>query len=611
MSKRGTSLSVRVAAGVLEHNNRDFYASNVDPEKVKDNITYKREDLREVYQKLFGEALQKYNAKQTKTRNKIDDYYEHISNSKQEKLFYEAIIQFGDKDTHSVGSRDGENAKQMLDKYMKSFEERNPNLYVFNAVLHMDEATPHLHIDFVPFATNQAKGLETRVSLKRALESQDVHCKNKKYTERQQWAVKEKILMKNLAHEYDYEVINKGIHRAHLSVEEYKSAMREIENLQSHLQQVQVENVNNYSAEDIAAMKNQLYELKQKLQDSETKANSPIVEIEMQSDEKIEDVRETLVANKVVFAETTHGFSVPEYAAPLVSDTIKNSKLANNFGRIRDRVALDIDEAIYFSQDYEKLLENLQAKGYEIKRNKHIAVRPPGAERFVRLRSLGEYYTENALRFRIENREKFQNACHAQTANTFGMEREFNATIGNVIVLFYDKQIQPYKANYSEPYTFRNDYRIAGLLECAKLISDDGVTADNIQSKSADVKTRNAEIYKQLKQLETAQKIRKDLISCGESVYSGGTASDETRAFLKSYNIESSSDIENLQTTFAECESTLQELQSELTDNKAKLRSYDKISSMYEDMKYGNYINKLINEERERLAVRDEREVIE
>ena len=148
------SLSVRVDAGVIEHNNRVFVAKNVNKDKIADNVTYIKKDLREIYQETFGKALEAYNAKQTRSDRVIKDYYEHIKNSNQEKLFYEAVIQFGNIDTSAVGTEGGEVASKMLDDYMRSFEKRNPNLVVFNAVMHLDEATPHLHISFVPVAHN-------------------------------------------------------------------------------------------------------------------------------------------------------------------------------------------------------------------------------------------------------------------------------------------------------------------------------------------------------------------------------------------------------------------------------------------------------------------------
>ncbi|MBQ2667170.1 MAG: plasmid recombination protein, partial [Clostridia bacterium] len=161
-----------VGNGSLRHNNRSFHAGNVDPERSSLNISYCDEDIRKVYHELFDEALEKFNAKQTRADRRIADYYEKIRSGKQEKLFHEVVMQIGNRDDTPVDSDAGKEAVEMLDEYMKGFQERNPNFRVFAAHMHLDEATPHLHIDFVPFTTGSKRGLETRVSLKKALGAQ-------------------------------------------------------------------------------------------------------------------------------------------------------------------------------------------------------------------------------------------------------------------------------------------------------------------------------------------------------------------------------------------------------------------------------------------------------
>ena len=121
---------------------------------------------------MFDEALARYNAKQTRANRTIANYYEKIRSSKQEKPFHELILQIGDKENMSAESENGQLARQVLDEYYRGFQERNPQLRVFSAHLHLDEATPHLHIDFVPFTTGSKHGLDTRVSLKQALAAQ-------------------------------------------------------------------------------------------------------------------------------------------------------------------------------------------------------------------------------------------------------------------------------------------------------------------------------------------------------------------------------------------------------------------------------------------------------
>ena len=161
-----------VGKGSVNHNSRKFKAENVDGERSHFNVNYCNENIKTVYHKLFDEALQRYNEKQTRADRCIADYYEKIRNSKQEKSFHELILQIGDKENMSAGSENGQLARQILDEYYREFQLRNPNLYVFSAHIHMDEATPHLHIDFVPFTTGSKRGLDTRVSLKQALAAQ-------------------------------------------------------------------------------------------------------------------------------------------------------------------------------------------------------------------------------------------------------------------------------------------------------------------------------------------------------------------------------------------------------------------------------------------------------
>ena len=212
--------------GSLTHNRRDFIAENVDSSRTPLNIEYRNEDIRAVYHELFDGALARYNEKQTRRDRVIDDYYEKIRTGKQEKLFEELIIQIGNKDDMNATSENGQLARQMLDEYMQSFQQRNPTLRVFSAHLHMDEATPHLHIDFIPFTTGSKRGLETRVSLKKALEALGFMGGTKSHTELNQWIESEKQALASIMARHDIEWEQKGTHEEHLSVLDYKKQER-------------------------------------------------------------------------------------------------------------------------------------------------------------------------------------------------------------------------------------------------------------------------------------------------------------------------------------------------------------------------------------------------
>lgn len=224
MEKR--TISVMVGKGSLNHNSRVFYAENVDPSRSCQNIEYCNEKLRDVYHELFDDALARYNAKKKRSDRMIADYYEKIRSGRQEKLFHELVIQIGSRDTCGSGTEDGDFAAKLLDEYMKGFRKRNPTLRVFSAHLHMDEATPHLHIDFVPYTTESKWGLDTRVSLKKALEALGFKGGTRGDTEWDQWANAEKESLAQIMQAHGVEWEKKGTHEEHLSVLEYKKKER-------------------------------------------------------------------------------------------------------------------------------------------------------------------------------------------------------------------------------------------------------------------------------------------------------------------------------------------------------------------------------------------------
>lgn len=223
------TISAMVGKGSVNHNSRKFKAENVNADRSYLNIDYCNENIKQVYHDLFDEALKRYNDKQTRTDRKIANYYEKISNSKQEKPFHELILQIGDKENMRAESENGTLARQVLDEYYREFQERNPQLKVFSAHLHMDEATPHLHIDFVPFTTGSKRGLDTRVSLKQALAAQGFKGGTRGDTEWNQWVQAEKEQLASVMERYGIVWEHKGTHEKHLSVLDYKKQEREKE----------------------------------------------------------------------------------------------------------------------------------------------------------------------------------------------------------------------------------------------------------------------------------------------------------------------------------------------------------------------------------------------
>lgn len=229
MSK--ASISFVTGKGAIGHNNREFIHDNVDESRVKDNINYKEEKLHIAYEKCFGEAVKEYNQRQTRNDRKIKNYMKQIKDSgNNEKLFYENIVQVGDKYSHGFGSGNEQQAIDILDKYAKDFQERNPNLYVFNMKMHLDEASPHLHIDYIPVATGYKRGLDTRNSLTKAHQNMGIaKSTGRNNNSTMKWQEREREYLKEIAKDHKLEIINKNTDREHLSVDEYKVYAEEIE----------------------------------------------------------------------------------------------------------------------------------------------------------------------------------------------------------------------------------------------------------------------------------------------------------------------------------------------------------------------------------------------
>ena len=226
MSIQRSISGIMNSKGSIRHNNREFIAPNVDSERIKDNIILCRQDIRKAYHELFDKSLSEYNAKQKRKDRVIPDYYEHINRSNQEHSYYEAIFQIGNMEDTAVGTPEGKTASLILSEFYKRFEKNNPHIYVINAVIHMDESTPHLHIDFIPVATESKRGLSTRNSRSKALEQQGFTSEGKLNTCSRQWINIEKQRLAECMTEYNIEHIVLGNDKSNLSVEEFKLQKR-------------------------------------------------------------------------------------------------------------------------------------------------------------------------------------------------------------------------------------------------------------------------------------------------------------------------------------------------------------------------------------------------
>lgn len=246
----GVGVSFSQNKGNLSHNERKFYTNNIDIDRSKDNLQFYSLSVEEAYKEYFGNAIDEYNRTQKrKDRLKSVDKYlfelrENEHKKGAEKPFYEIVVQIGDKNTCNIlnNKEQAENAKNVLIEYVKGWQDRNPNLRVFNATIHMDETTPHLHLDYIPVATGYKQGLKVRNSLSKALECQGLGKgvgRNDNASIR--WQKQEREVIKDLAINHGFEIEEKGVDRPHLSVSEYKRASDDLnERIERNLEVLEV-----------------------------------------------------------------------------------------------------------------------------------------------------------------------------------------------------------------------------------------------------------------------------------------------------------------------------------------------------------------------------------
>lgn len=474
------SVSFRQDAGSIEHNNRIFVADNVDGSRSPDNIIYVQKDLRELYHELFDGALAEYNSAQTRKDRVIENYYEHIKRGRKEKLFQEVVVTFGNSETCGVGSENWQTAIDLLDEYMREFEKTNPNLKVFNAVMHLGEATPHLHIDFVPVCYNQKQGLSTRVSMKRAIQQMlGITASKKKECEAVLWCNSEREKMTQIlnAHQINRQIV--GAYHEHLPLKEYRQHAQNIKIMNQRIKTLTAQNPDELTRGEVNEIINQnkllresLNQQQQELNRYKNQALSNFVPIEIYNDEKRQYVISMLQRQRTPFVEEEHALYVQECYAVSVKKIAAEYK-PNYSPIVRNRLKFTLDRLVYTAVNFDNFLELLGQMGYGIKRGKYTAIKPPYAQRFMRLRSLGEGYSDFELKQRIECRNEIPDDFkQSEEYYANALQKPFYGAMNSVITLVRTFAFTPTKKDANKIYSFKNDKTIDHLCCCLGTLSE-------------------------------------------------------------------------------------------------------------------------------------------
>lgn len=384
----GVGISFSQNKGNLSHNERKFYTNNIDIDRSKDNLQFYSLSVEEAYKEYFGNAIDEYNRTQKrKDRLKSVDKYlfelrENEHKKGAEKPFYEIVVQIGDKNTCNIlnNKEQAENAKNVLIKYVKGWQDRNPNLRVFNATIHMDETTPHLHLDYIPVATGYKQGLKVRNSLSKALECQGLGKgvgRNDNASIR--WQKQEREVIKDLAINHGFEIEEKGVDRPHLSVSEYKRASDDLnERIERNLEVLEVSKTKvpfsdkvMIKESDLAALEN-LSKLGQQARNAATEHDLALTaDFELKNKQlKDREYQITNQENKIIqkLKEAEKALQIATSAKEIAQEQEKNSKhmksvyekLYNEQKNLNQEYNELLKKNVSFSQEISKLSDDIK-----------------------------------------------------------------------------------------------------------------------------------------------------------------------------------------------------------------------------------------------------------
>lgn len=165
--KKHSLTKTRDVVSVSKHNLRLFQSEEYNEEMIEVEVGSEvniLDDVKEIYEREFSEALSEYN-KGKRSDRQIHDYLEYVSESKKNDVATEVILQVGDKEFWADKTREQWNAmKPLLREQLEYVKEIVPEFKIASAVTHLDEDSPHMHVVGVPVATGYKRGLSKQVA---------------------------------------------------------------------------------------------------------------------------------------------------------------------------------------------------------------------------------------------------------------------------------------------------------------------------------------------------------------------------------------------------------------------------------------------------------------
>ncbi len=491
-------------------------------------------------------------------------------------------------------------AKQMLDEYVRGFWERNSNLYLFNAVMHLDETSPHLHLDFVPYYTRpRQRGLRCGVSMKQALIEQGFVPQGRRANQLVAWEERERNVMEAILRRHGFAREDKQAHHKHMSVKAYKDlceTKKEKDRI-AHIPEVP-------DPQEIRYLYEHVHELETENRTLRAERSSPYRAFYYLDADKQAFVQTKMTEACIPFRETENGFEAQVCFVDRVRRIEKQYRPP--YMSYREKLRDDVDRILMQSQDLEELLQRMAKIGYEIKRGKYLAVRPKRGENFIRLRSLGEHYSEFALKNRL--RAKARAEHDLVTKITAETDQDTPRAVVLRTMRFYTvtfaKGALPMRRKVAEkPFSWTNDAELDKLLRLNRLVNE-GATLDSLRRDLVAAEQRYAGYKASLEEL--SEELRFDLrLKDAIGVVFEGKCSTESSpeqaaAMLRRYPQIRRDNYRNVDTMIASTQARYQTVETAIQEaEQARKEAADLMTAM-ERVMGGTYVQTLVAEEQQR-----------
>ena len=409
------SISMPQGRGNRQHNLRNYgegkLPSNIDVTRTDQNIVWKDETITHAYHRIFDDAIAEYNAKQRRKDRQIKDYRTHILNSKNgEKEFYEDVLQWGKQEDFIEHPEWREIAKQSLIEYIEGFEDRNPGLELIGAYIHMDEASPHMHFDYIPVAEGYKTGVQKRNSLDRAMRNLIAVRTGSEYSPRpdekdasgkctdnatKQWKEMERAHFKKICIRRGLAVDGeiKTPERDSLSVLEYKAKMRKQEIQKLEVQEQELRGT-------LSNLQALIKQAEEKLEQAKREAASIIESAKAKASEWLDKInlRLGLIPKKDIEDKRRELVGYYKVCEPYLTDNMRiaiNNEDVKGFGALVSRLTASNPDGTVARRDpgWEELFD------FEIKFEEYLELKNKNVETEDILKEL-EHPTRNRVRSR-------------------------------------------------------------------------------------------------------------------------------------------------------------------------------------------------------------------